>query len=154
MDIKKIQHFINQTWDISILPALSRYIEIPCQSVMFDAQWEKHGYLDQAMSLISTWCHKEQVAGMTLKVHKLPGRTPLLMITIPGETEKTVLLYGHMDKQPEMEGWSPELGPWKPVIKDGKLYGRGGADDGYAVFSALKLLKKAEAQIYLFISNI
>ena len=141
-----MQNFINQTWDTSILPTLSRYIEIPCQSVMFDAQWEAHGYLDQAMALICRWCHEQQVAGISMKVHKLPGRTPLLVMDIPGDMEKTVLLYGHMDKQPEMEGWEADLGPWKPVIKDGKLYGRGGADDGYAVFSALTAIKALQEQ--------
>jgi acetylornithine deacetylase/succinyl-diaminopimelate desuccinylase-like protein len=52
----------------------------------------------------------------------------------------TVLLYGHLDKQPEMVGWAEGLGPWTPVMKDDKLFGRGGADDGYAMFAAISAL--------------
>jgi acetylornithine deacetylase/succinyl-diaminopimelate desuccinylase-like protein len=55
-------------------------------------------------------------------------------------------LYGHLDKQPEFTGWLPGLGPWEPVIRDGKLYGRGGADDGYAVFSSLTAIAALKAQ--------
>jgi len=51
-------------------------------------------------------------------------------------------MYGHLDKQPEMTGWRKGLGPWTPVIEDGKLYGRGGADDGYATFCAIAALKQ------------
>ena len=69
---------------------------------------------------------------------RLQGRTPVIFIEIPGSrTPTTVLLYGHLDKQPEMTGWAEGLGPWEPVLKGDKLYGRGGADDGYAMFGAL-----------------
>jgi len=54
---------------------------------------------------------------MQLEVIRLPGRTPLLFIEVPGRAEGTVLLYGHMDKQPEMTGWSEGLGPWTPVLR-------------------------------------
>ena len=60
--------------------------------------------------------------------------------------DETVLLYGHMDKQPEMVGWRADLGPWKPVYEDGKLYGRGSGDDGYAVYCALTTIAAIDAQ--------
>lgn len=147
MNLPTLQHFINQTWDNSIIPTLSQYIAIPCKSPVFDADWGTHGYIDQAMELLVTWCHAQQIPDMQLTVHRLPNRTPLLCIEIPAEkSTQNVLLYGHMDKQPEMVGWHEDLGPWKPVLKDGRLYGRGGADDGYAVFSAITAIKALKEQ--------
>ncbi len=134
---KKIYEEISKTWDDSIIPELVEYIKIPNKSVHFDPDWKKHGYMDKAMALIKTWCEKQPIKGMKLELHEMEGRTPLLFIEIPGEIDETVLLYGHMDKQPEMKGWDPDLGPWKPVLKDDKLYGRGGADDGYSSFASL-----------------
>jgi len=128
---------ISKTWDDSIVPELVEYIKIPNKSVMFDAEWKAHGHMDKAMKLIVDWCQKQSIKGMQLEVVQLPNRTPLLFIEIPGEIDETVLLYGHMDKQPEMKGWDADLGPWKPVLKEDKLYGRGGADDGYAIFASL-----------------
>jgi len=77
---------------------------------------------------------------MKIQVISEEGRTPLIYMEIPGASDDTVLLYGHLDKQPEMSGWSEDLGPWKPVLKGDKLYGRGGADDGYAMFAALSAI--------------
>jgi acetylornithine deacetylase/succinyl-diaminopimelate desuccinylase-like protein len=57
-----------------------------------------------------------------------------------------VLLYSHYDKQPEFSGWAEDLDPWEPTIKDGKLYGRGGADDGYAVFGSLTAIRALQEQ--------
>jgi hypothetical protein len=69
-----------------------------------------------------------------------------LFIDIPGQSDDVVLLYGHYDKQPEFSGWDEDLDPWTPVIKDGKLYGRGGADDGYAVFGSLTAIRALQEQ--------
>jgi len=138
--INSIRQYINQQWDHEILPVLQEYIKIPNKSPAFDPQWEAHGYMDKAMDLLVDWCKKQPIKNMKLEVLRLPKRTPLLFIEIPGQVDQTVLLYGHMDKQPEMRGWDADLGPWKPVIKDDKLYGRGGADDGYSVFSALNAI--------------
>ncbi len=74
---------------------------------------------------------------MKLDVIREGNRTPLIFIDIPGKKPGNILLYGHLDKQPEMVGWDPGLGPWQPVIKNDRLYGRGGADDGYSIFAAL-----------------
>jgi acetylornithine deacetylase/succinyl-diaminopimelate desuccinylase-like protein len=102
--------------------------------------------MDQAVELMAEWCRAQPLPGMRVEVRRLPGITPLLLVDIPGELTECVLLYGHLDKQPEFTGWLPGLGPWEPVIRDGKLYGRGGADDGYAVFSSLTAIAALKAQ--------
>jgi len=132
---------IEKTYDDSIIPTLSEYIKIPNKSIMFDKDWKAHGYMDQAMQLIVDWCKKQTIQDMQLELIEAEGRTPLLLIDIPGQSDETVLLYGHMDKQPEMRGWDEDKGPWEPIIQDGKLYGRGGADDGYSTFAALTAIK-------------
>jgi acetylornithine deacetylase/succinyl-diaminopimelate desuccinylase-like protein len=133
----KVMDFVAEKWDREIVPQLSTYIKIPNKSPMFDAQWQERGYMDEAMSLMETWVREQPIAGMQVERIQLPGRTPLLFIDIPGKGDDVVLLYGHMDKQPEMIGWNVDLAPWKPVLAGDKLYGRGGADDGYAVYASL-----------------
>src|SRR6185295_15434934 len=141
---------IAQFWDASIVPTLVDYVRVPAKSPHFDKDWAKNGHIDAVVELAAEWCRKNALPGMTLEVVRLPGRTPVLFIEVPAskgrnpsgaEPAGTILLYGHLDKQPEMTGWAEGLGPWIPVVKDGKLYGRGGADDGYAVFAALSALK-------------
>ncbi|HLD16360.1 MAG TPA: M20 family metallopeptidase [Coxiellaceae bacterium] len=127
-------------WDQDIIPVLKQYIEIPNKSPHFDTAWKQHGYMDQAMALIQAWCEKQPIKNMTLEVLELENRTPLLFIDIPGHSAETVLLYGHMDKQPEMEGWDENKGPWKAVQEGDLLYGRGGADDGYSTFASLSAI--------------
>ena len=131
--------FIERMWEDEILPTLTDYIRIPNKSPHFDPDWEKHGHMDKAVALFETWARKKIaiLPGATLEVVRLAGRTPLIFMEIPGEAKGGVLLYGHLDKQPEMKGWTEGTGPWVPVIKDDKLYGRGGADDGYAMFASL-----------------
>jgi acetylornithine deacetylase/succinyl-diaminopimelate desuccinylase-like protein len=135
MDKQTTEEFVNQAWDGSIIPELCEYIKIPNKSPMFDPDWEQHGYMDQAVAMFEKWCKAQPIAGMQVEVVRLEGRTPVLFIDIPGASDDVVLLYGHYDKQPEFSGWDDDLDPWTPVIKDGKLYGRGGADDGYAVLA-------------------
>ena len=135
--MSQLQSFIRETWQASIVPALKEYIAIPAESPAFDAQWQEHGHMDRAVELFSQWASAQNIPGLELQVARAEGRTPLLLMEIPGSGRGTVLLYGHLDKQPPMEGWRPGLGPWEPVLEDGKLYGRGGADDGYGMFAAL-----------------
>ncbi len=137
MNLLNIVPDIEQLWDEEILPVMEEFIKIPNKSPMFDQNWEKNGYMQQAVDLVVTWCKKQKIRDMKLKVLQESGRTPLIFIEIPGEIDQTVLLYGHVDKQPEMTGWDPDKGPWKPVRIGDKLYGRGAADDGYAVFAAI-----------------
>jgi acetylornithine deacetylase/succinyl-diaminopimelate desuccinylase-like protein len=135
---------IGQFWDDAIVPALIDYIRIPAKSPHFDRDWQKHGYIEDAAKLAALWCEKHQPAGTKLEIVRLEGRTPCLLLDVPGVGGDPVLMYGHLDKQPEMTGWRDDLGPWKPVIQDGKLYGRGGADDGYAVFCAIAALRQLQ----------
>src|SRR4051812_26116995 len=97
---------------------------------------------------MTRWAREKiaELPGATLEVVRLEGRTPVILIEAPGEIDDTVLLYGHLDKQPEMSGWSEGLGPWTPVLKDDKLYGRGGADDGYAIYASVTALLALQRQ--------
>ncbi|MEP7185542.1 MAG: M20 family metallopeptidase [Rhodanobacter sp.] len=142
MDTARLSRFVSRLWDDEIVPQLVEYIRIPNKSPMFDAKWVEHGYMDAAVKLMQDWAESKlsQLPGATLEVVRLEGRTPLIYIEVPGQGDDTVMLYGHLDKQPEMTGWADDLGPWKPVIKGDKLYGRGGADDGYAIFGSLAAL--------------
>jgi len=149
MDSSMLRDFVGGLWDGEIVPQLTEYIRIPNKSPMFDAEWEQHGYMDQAVALMETWAKSQPIAGMHIEVVRLPGRTPLIFIEIPATGESgddTVLLYGHLDKQPEMTGWADHLGPWKPVLEGDRLYGRGGADDGYAIFGSLAAIRALDEQ--------
>jgi len=146
MDLPALRHFVASAWQNSIVGRLQDYIRIPNKSPAFDPDWERHGHMDRAIELMADWCRAQPVPGMRVEVRRLPGVTPLLLIDVPGDLPGCVLLYGHLDKQPEFTGWLPGLGPWEPVIRDGKLYGRGGADDGYAVFSSLTAIAALKAQ--------
>ena len=146
MDIHTTRQFVEHAWTDTIIPTLTDYLRIPNQSPAYDPDWNTNGYMDQAVELVAEWVRAQDVPGLTLDVIRLDGRTPLLFIEVPGQTEETVLLYGHLDKQPPMHGWNEGLGPWTPVITDGKLYGRGGADDGYAGFASLTAIQALQRQ--------
>ena len=141
---------ISAQWDDDIVPQLIEYIRIPAKSPGFDRDWAAHGFLDAAIKQAHAWVAAQNVAGLTLEIVRIAGRTPILFFDIPAtgglDKNNTVLLYGHLDKQPEMTGWRDGLGPWIPVYEDGKLYGRGSADDGYAVFAALSAIMALDAQ--------
>jgi acetylornithine deacetylase/succinyl-diaminopimelate desuccinylase-like protein len=132
---------VKKFWDEEIVPALVDYIRIPAKSPHFDPAWAKNGHIEAAVQLAANWCKAHPLRGMSLEVVRLEGRTPVLFVEVPGSSADTVLLYGHLDKQPEMTGWREGFGPWTPVTENGRLYGRGGADDGYAVFCAFAALK-------------
>ena len=148
MDQTAAKAFIDGLWDAEVIPELMRYIAIPNKSPHYDADWRAHGYMDAAVDQFASWARGKLAAlpGATLEVVRLGERTPVIFIEIPGEGDDPVLLYGHLDKQPEMTGWAEGLGPWTPVLRDGKLYGRGGADDGYAIFGALSAILALRAQ--------
>ena len=141
-----LQSYINATWSESILPQLVEYVRIPSKSPLFDPAWEANGHMEAAAQLMLNWAQDNAPAGSTVELLRLNGRTPVLMVDVPGDVDDCVLMYGHMDKQPEFTGWSDGLEPWKPVLRDGKLYGRGGADDGYALFSSLAAVRALREQ--------
>ncbi len=128
---------IDRFWDEYIVPTLIDYIRIPNKSPSFDPDWEANGHMEAVLQLALGWIEEHPLEGAEVTVGRLPGRTPLILIEVPGDLPGTVLMYGHLDKQPEMEGWHDGKGPWIPVYEDGKLYGRGGADDGYALFASV-----------------
>src|ERR1700724_630776 len=142
MDIERTRKFVDQCWADEIVPTLIEYVRIPNKSPSFDPDWAAHGYMDEAVRLFERWARAKlaDVPGATLEVVRLPGRTPVIVIDLPGQADDTVLLYGHLDKQPEVGGWAEGYGPWIPRLEGDKLYGRGGADDGYAMFGALSAL--------------
>jgi acetylornithine deacetylase/succinyl-diaminopimelate desuccinylase-like protein len=138
-------------WDDEIVPQLTDYIRIPAKSPHFDPDWKKNGHIERVVALAEAWVRKQPVRRLEIEVVRLKGRTPLLYFNVPATSKKgardaTVLLYGHLDKQPEMVGWLAGYGPWSPRFDDGKLYGRGGADDGYAVFASLTAIAALQAQ--------
>jgi acetylornithine deacetylase/succinyl-diaminopimelate desuccinylase-like protein len=148
LDAARLARFVDQCWGDAIVPTLVDYIRIPNKSPAFDPDWASHGYMEEAVRLFEGWA-RERLAllpGATLEIVQLPGRTPLILIEVPGNSAETVLLYGHLDKQPEMVGWTDGYGPWTPLLDGERLYGRGGADDGYAMFGALTALLALQDQ--------
>lgn len=145
---RTVTDHVDRVWADDIVPTLHEYIAIPCVSVYYDPEWRAHGHLDRAVELARAWCAARAVEGLTVEVIELPGRTPVLLCEVPAfgdaSDDDTVLLYGHLDKQPEMTGWRSDLGPWTPVLEGDRLYGRGGADDGYAVFASLLAIEAAQ----------
>ena len=146
MNSENLKKHIHDFWDSEIVPTLVDYIKIPNKSPSFDPDWEKHGHMDKVLGLAANWTEKNKPTGSEMIIKKSPGRTPLLLLDIPGTKEGNILMYGHLDKQPEMEGWDDDLGPWMPVIKNEKLYGRGGADDGYALFASVASINALKEQ--------
>ncbi|WP_372528924.1 M20 family metallopeptidase [Piscinibacter sp.] len=141
--------FAARTWDDEIVPALTDYIAIPAKSPMFDADWQTHGHIERVVRDAARWVESKQVAGLKLEIVRLEGRTPVIFFEVPatkaGSTD-TICLYGHLDKQPEFNGWRSDLGPWTPKYENGLLYGRGGADDGYAVYASLTAIMALDRQ--------
>ena len=146
MNNNQAADFVNNMWDDSIVPEISEYIKVPNKSPSFDPDWEKHGHMEEAVAMLEAWSRKQPIKDMQVEIVRIEGRTPILFIDIPGQSDDVVLLYGHYDKQPEFSGWDDDLDPWTPVIKDGKLYGRGGADDGYATFGSLTAIRALQEQ--------
>ena len=147
MDTARSNASSADAWDGEIVPQLVEYIRIPNKSPMFDADWQAHGYMDDAVELLADWARAQPIAGMQRR-GRAPGRPHAADLhRDPRRSgDDTVLLYGHLDKQPEMTGWADDLGPWKPVLKGDKLYGRGGADDGYAIFGSLTAIRALQEQ--------
>ncbi|MCP4870469.1 MAG: M20/M25/M40 family metallo-hydrolase [Proteobacteria bacterium] len=146
-DPNRTRSHVEAFWDDQIVPTLIDYVRIPNKSPSFDPDWEANGHMNDVLELALAWLERNPVPGSTVHVGRAPGRTPLILVDCPGTGEgDTVLMYGHLDKQPEMEGWLEGLGPWIPKIIDDKLYGRGAADDGYALFASVAALRALHEQ--------
>ncbi|WP_119155168.1 M20 family metallopeptidase [Caldimonas tepidiphila] len=149
LDTAALADFVDATWDREIVPALTDYIGIPAKSPMFDPDWVRNGHIERVVRDAAAWVEGKKVPGLKLEVVRIEGRTPVLFFEVPatksGSTD-TVLFYGHLDKQPEFSGWRSDLGPWTPKYEDGRLYGRGGADDGYAVYASITAILALQKQ--------
>ena len=137
LDLDKLSDFVEEWWDKSALPSLCEFVEIPALSPSFDSEWEANGYLDAAVNTFIAWTRSLPLKGLTVSVHRLKNRSPLLLVKIEGDSDGEVLFYSHLDKQPEATGWSKDKGPWKPVIEDDWLFGRGSVDDGYGGYAGI-----------------
>src|SRR6516162_2812666 len=148
LDIAKARKFVDQCWGDEVVPTLFEYIKIPNKSPSFDPDWAAHGFMEEAVALFESWARAKLsfLPGASLQVVRLPERTPVIVIDVPAEATDTVMLYHHLAKQPEMVGWAEGYGPWIPRLEGDKLYGRGGADDGYAMFGALSALMALREQ--------
>ncbi len=130
----------------SALPTLLRYATIPCLSPAFDASWEANGYIETAIKLLAEWVNSRNLDGAQVRIQRLPGRTPVLVLDVAATKEGlgTVVLYGHMDKQPPLGEWSEGLHPYQPVRRGDRVYARGIADDGYATFAAVLAIEELQ----------
>ncbi len=146
MRVDEVKTEVGRFWDDEVIPTISKYIEIPNQSPLFDPNWIQTGHMARAVELVRRWVLAQNVANSRLEVMQDGERTPVLVLEVDGTSDDTVLLYGHLDKQPPMIGWEEGLGPWTPVMRDGKLYGRGSSDDGYAIFSVVSAIKALQSQ--------
>ncbi len=149
LDAERTLSDVTTKWDTDILRQLTDYIAIPAKSPGFDKEWVANGYLETVLRNAAAWVEAQKVEGLTLEIVRLPGRTPVLFFEVPAtgtDMGDTVLMYGHLDKQPEFTGWRNDLGPWTPKYENGLLYGRGGADDGYAVYASIAALQALKAQ--------
>lgn len=148
--IEKIAQKIDQKWDEEIQKAIEDFVRIPALSIAFDQNWEKNGWLDQAVDYAQSWAQGLDIPGIKLQKIKLKGASPCLFAEIPGTgkkaNDKTVFFYGHLDKQPPSLGWDENKSAWNPVVENGCLYGRGSADDGYAWFCSLSAIKALDAE--------
>lgn len=148
-DVSQADDLVRQLWHDEIEPQLQAYIAIPALSPAFDPDWAASGHLPAAVELVRSWMEARPIRGLRVEVQELADRTPLIVAEIPAfgvdpGTAPTVMLYGHLDKQPEMVGWRQGLGPWTPVRDGDRLYGRGGADDGYSAFASLAALEAVQ----------
>ncbi|HVE70274.1 MAG TPA: M20 family metallopeptidase [Thermoanaerobaculia bacterium] len=146
MNADTTKNLVDETWSSSIVPTLEHYIRIPNQSPLFDPEWRRNGHMHRAVALARSWVESQGIRGIQLEVHEIDDRTPVIFMEIEGDASSTVLMYGHLDKQPAMVGWEEGLGPWTPVLRGEKLYGRGGADDGYAIFATVCAIKALQEQ--------
>ncbi len=135
-------------WEETGLPALRATVPIKALSPKFDPNWATTGEIDRMVEFLKTWVDDQYYPRLTAEIIRIPGLTPLLYVDIAGDAPGTVVFYGHGDRQPEFKGWRPGLDPWKAVDERDRLYGRGTADDGYALFAAMGALTILNTQYW------
>jgi acetylornithine deacetylase/succinyl-diaminopimelate desuccinylase-like protein len=149
MDHGKVRDAVVTVWADQVLPSLSGLVEIPALSPAFDSDWAETGHLREAVEHVRDWIESRGLPGASAEIVQLAGRSPVLLIDVPATSgataEGTLLLYGHLDKQPPFGGWSEGLAPWQAVLRDGRLYGRGAVDDGYSGYAATVALEAVHA---------
>jgi acetylornithine deacetylase/succinyl-diaminopimelate desuccinylase-like protein len=146
MNATAMRNYVERVWNEAAVPELVEYVRIPNKSPAFDREWQANGHMEQAITRFASWARGQALNRAIVEIQRLEKRTPLLLIDLPGDSDDCILLYGHLDKQPEMTGWRDGLGPWQPVIDRERLYGRGAADDGYAMFACLTALGALQAE--------
>jgi acetylornithine deacetylase/succinyl-diaminopimelate desuccinylase-like protein len=150
MDLSEVARLLNRKWDDDLLPRLVDYVKVPAKSPAFDPSWSAHAELAEVVARAHAWCAGLHIRDLRLEIVAIEGRTPCLYFEVPAtgglSNDSSVLFYGHLDKQPEMDGWREGLGPYRPVVENGRLYGRGSADDGYAIYAAMSVIQALDAQ--------
>ena len=104
MNKNLLEKDINSFWDKYIVPSLIEYVKIPNKSPSFDPEWKKSGHMDKVLDLATTWVKQHLPKNVTLLVKETKGKTPVILVDVPGSISGNVLMYGHLDKQPEMDG--------------------------------------------------
>lgn len=130
------------------LDSLIKFGRIDSISPDYDADWETHGKIAAAAEHLAAWAKGRAIGDIDVTIREIPGRTPIVLVTI-GATAPvpgTVLLYGHLDKQPPLGDWSEGLSPFEPVRRENRIYARGLADDGYSIFASLLAIEDLEAR--------
>ena len=147
MDTKSLKKYIDKQFSLNVIPNLMNFIRIPNLSPLYDENWDTNGLLLKAANLVISFAKSLELKNAEINLIHDKGYSPLIFIDIPASRKndtRTVLFYAHYDKQPHGEGWDEDKSPINPVIIDGHLYGRGSADDGYALFSILTAIKTCQ----------
>jgi acetylornithine deacetylase/succinyl-diaminopimelate desuccinylase-like protein len=149
LNVDKTKSFVDKMWDSWYVAGLSDFIRVPNLTPMVDPEFESNGLIQVAMKCVDDYINKLEIEGITKQIFHPEGMNPLIVYIIDkteGASDAQLMFYGHLDKQPWMEGWDEGLSPCDPVIRGDYLYGRGGADDGYAPFSTMLAIKNAQEQ--------
>ncbi|CAI2368334.1 unnamed protein product [Moneuplotes crassus] len=141
MDTEKSKKFIEDNFQSMFLDPISEFIKVPNLTPSFDPEFQTNGLIEQAIDNVKGYAESMDIPGLKFHVHNEEGRAPMALIEIPGNGKKNIMVYGHLDKQPHMEGWTEGTGPTTPTIIGDKLYGRGSTDDGYVSFATLTAVK-------------
>ena len=111
---------------------LERLVALP--SIAFDGF--PRAPLDEAADLVAALLR--DAGAPSVRMVDVPGEAPSVLAEWPGSPP--VLLYAHYDVQPApRDGWRTD--PFRPELRDGRLFGRGAADDKSGVAAHLAALR-------------